>query len=273
MHQSTAIQQFHLPPGLVDHQQARGISLRVVERPDGPWFVARDVCAVLGLADAYSSLRTLDEDERGEHTMPSPSGQQKYNIVNESGFYSLVLRSRRPEARAFRRWVTGEVLPAIRKTGRYLPERELTRRELITLALQAEDRADAAEAETLKLGQAAIELGDTVRELRPKGEAFDTYLDAKGLKPIAVVAQQLGTGQNRLFAFLRKHRVLIGIAGARWNTPYQDRVDEGWFEVKAETWQYKPGTADEETRTTWTTLVTPKGEAGIERLIRRHGKP
>lgn len=86
---------------------------------DEPWFVASDVCAVLDYRDAFNAVRILDADEKGTHNMSTPGGEQRVTIISESGLYALVLRSRKPEARQFRKWVTAEVLPAIRKTGRY----------------------------------------------------------------------------------------------------------------------------------------------------------
>lgn len=93
--------------------------VRVVMVNDTPWFVASDVCTVLGIVHAASSIRMLDDDEKGVHSMHTLGGDQSVSIISESGLYALVLRSRKPEARQFRKWVTAEVLPAIRKTGRY----------------------------------------------------------------------------------------------------------------------------------------------------------
>jgi len=88
------------------------------------WFVAADVRRVLGLRDATSAIRHLDEDEKGPHIVRTPGGDQELSIISESGLYALILRSRKPEARAFRKWVTAEVLPAIRRHGFYaLPDR------------------------------------------------------------------------------------------------------------------------------------------------------
>ena len=93
-------------------------AVRVVDVNGEPWFVARDVCDCLEL-DLASGARGLDDDEKGLHTMQTPGGQQEMSIVSEAGLYSLILRSRKPEAKAFKRWITHEVLPAIRKTGGY----------------------------------------------------------------------------------------------------------------------------------------------------------
>lgn len=91
--------------------------VRVIERNGEPWFVAADVCNALEID--RTQTRRLDDDEKGVYSMQTPGGAQMMNIVNESGLYALVLGSRKPEAKAFKRWVTHEVLPAIRRTGRY----------------------------------------------------------------------------------------------------------------------------------------------------------
>lgn len=98
-----------------------GQPVRIVMQKAEPWFVAKDVCAVLEVGDVSSALRRLDEDEKGTDTILTPGGQQEMSIVSEAGLYSLILRSRKPEAREFKRWITHEVLPSIRKTGSYTP--------------------------------------------------------------------------------------------------------------------------------------------------------
>lgn len=94
-------------------------AVRVVLRDDDPWFVAADVCAALGISRTDDGVSRLDDDEKGTASIRTPGGAQEMTVVNESGLYSLVLGSRKPEAKPFKRWVTGEVLPAIRKSGRY----------------------------------------------------------------------------------------------------------------------------------------------------------
>lgn len=94
--------------------------VRIVERDGNPWFVANDVCKILALANPRSSMALLDPDEKGVHTVDTPSGEQEMTVVSEAGLYSLILRSRKAEAKTFKRWVTHEVLPSIRKTGAYV---------------------------------------------------------------------------------------------------------------------------------------------------------
>jgi prophage antirepressor-like protein len=96
---------------------AQGV--RVVGEPHVPWFVAKDVCAALEIERTDSAIRGLEDDEKGAHIVSTLGGPQEMSTVNESGLYALIFRSRKPSARIFRRWVTNEVLPAIRKTGGY----------------------------------------------------------------------------------------------------------------------------------------------------------
>ncbi len=84
-----------------------------------PWFVAADVCAALELPETHKAIARLDDDEKGRNSIPTPGGNQEMSVVNESGLFNLVLGSRKPEAKRFKRWVTHEVLPSIRKTGSY----------------------------------------------------------------------------------------------------------------------------------------------------------
>ena len=85
-----------------------------------PWFVAADVCAALELPETHKAIARLDDDEKGRNSIPTPGGQQEMSVVNESGLYNLVLGSRKSEAKRFKRWITHEVLPSIRKTGSYV---------------------------------------------------------------------------------------------------------------------------------------------------------
>lgn len=94
--------------------------LRTVMIDGEPWFAAIDICAALGIDNNRNATARLDDDEKGVHSMDTPSGPQEITIVNESGLYSLILGSRKPEAKKFKKWVTAEVLPAIRRTGRYV---------------------------------------------------------------------------------------------------------------------------------------------------------
>lgn len=139
--------------------------VRIVEKGGEPWFVAKDVCDILALGNPRSSIALLDEDERGVHSMDTPSGKQEMGIISETGLYSLILRSRKTEAKAFKRWVTHEVLPSIRKTGAYLSpgmSNEQVKALVATLEeemyrrIQAENRLAKLEAHAEELARSAI---------------------------------------------------------------------------------------------------------------------
>lgn len=95
-------------------------AVRVIEIDGEPWFVAADVARILEYRDAFNATRILDDDEKDTHLMSTPSGNQEMSVINESGLYHLIILSRKPEAKKFRKWVTAEVLPSIRKTGMYV---------------------------------------------------------------------------------------------------------------------------------------------------------
>ncbi|MCI8921018.1 MAG: helix-turn-helix domain-containing protein [Acutalibacter sp.] len=106
--------------------------IRVIDRDGEPWFVAADVCKALELGNSRQAIARLDDDEKGVISIDTPGGPQEMSIINEPGLYTLVLGSRKPEAKAFKRWITHEVLPAIRQTGSY---------SLVTLDTNTNQRA------------------------------------------------------------------------------------------------------------------------------------
>ena len=93
--------------------------IRIVMKDGEPWWVAKDVCDVLEHSNSRMALEALDEDEKGVSKVYTPGGEQDMSVINESGIYTLIMRSNKPEAKRFRKWVTSEVLPTIRKTGSY----------------------------------------------------------------------------------------------------------------------------------------------------------
>jgi anti-repressor protein len=181
-----------------------GQSVRTMTIDGEPWFVASDVCAVLDISRPQDSVRYLDDDERGRCSVDTPSGQQHMLTVSEAGLYSLILRSRKPDAKAFKRWVTHEVLPAIRKTGGYgqpaVSTASLGRRELAQMVIEEADRADQAEKR--------------VAELEPAAEAWDELASAKGdfsLREASLILDRvpgIDTGQNLLMRYLRDEQMV-----------------------------------------------------------------
>lgn len=199
-------------------------SVRVVRDEGGePWFVAKDVCDVLGIATNHlrESGRGLDNDEVS--TLPNWEGKGAAPlIVSEAGLYSLVLRSRKPEARAFKRWVTHEVLPSIRRHGAYMTpemaERMLNDPDVMIMTLEA------LKAERAKVA-ALVE--DNARML-PKTTAWDAMVESDGTMSVTKAARSLaaidpGISRKRLFALLRAD----GIFCKRDCTPTRDAIDRG----------------------------------------------
>lgn len=176
------------------------------------WWVAKDVCEILGIGNVGDVLSALDEDEKGSiDIVDGTPGSPKRGIVNEPGLYSLILRSRKPEAREFKRWVTHHVLPSIRKSG-YYSVAHIGRAQLAQMVLEAEADLDRARSQ--------------VALLAPKAESFDRFMDGSNVQTMAKVAKSLGTGRNKLFIFLRSRGILM-----RNNLPYQSYIDRGYFTV------------------------------------------
>ena len=179
-------------------------TVRAIRDENGePMFVAKDVCAVLELKNPRSTLALLDEDEKGVHIVDTPGGEQQMTIVTEPGFYKLVLSSRKPEAKAFKRWVTHEVLPALRREGAYEVPREEPLDVVIARGMVAankkiqllEDRNDA--------------LRKQAEELRPKAAFFDRCMESDALISVRDAAKMLKSfdrdmGEKRLRDLLRE---------------------------------------------------------------------
>lgn len=142
-----------------------------VELVDGePWFVAKDVCDALGIENNRNATARLDEDEKGASIVRTPSGEQQMNIVNESGLYNLIFQSRKPEAKKFRKWVTGEVLPSIRKTGKYEAAMTSQHTEPGAVVRQRRSRSELVNADLLNL---LWLIGESLRQ----GEIRDVALE------------------------------------------------------------------------------------------------
>lgn len=221
-----------------------------------PWFVATDLGDTIGLANVASSVAALDDDEKGIHTMDTLGGEQQKLIVSEAGLYSLILRSRKPEAKAFKRWVTHEVLPSIRKRGGYLTpeatEKALTDPDFI-IRLATELKAERAKRAEIEAQQQAD---------RPKVLFADAVAASQTsilIGDLAKILRQNGVdmGQKRLFEALRNDGYLISRKGSDWNSPTQRAMEMGIFEVKETAITHSDG----HVTISKTTKVTGKGQA------------
>lgn len=176
--------------------------IRVVRDENGePWFVAKDVLDILDLDK--TALRKLDEDEKGVDSIHTPGGEQQMTTVTEPGFYKLVMRSRKPEAKAFQRWVTHEVLPALRREGGYMVARaDETPEELMARALKA------ADATLARVRDENARLTRRNQVLEPKAAFFDSVMESDGLISVRAAAKVLKSydremGERRLRQMLR----------------------------------------------------------------------
>lgn len=221
--------------------------IRTVTIDGEPWMVGKDVAEILGYAEPRSAVsKKVDMEDKGVAKMETPSGTQEMTVINESGLYSLVLSSKLPNAKKFKRWVTSEVLPSIRKTGSYgvVPKGK----ELLALAvLEAQKTIEEQTAQ--------------IEDMKPKAlfaEAVAASGDVILIGELAKILKQNGCamGQNRLFAWLRKNGYLISRQGQGHNMPTQKAMDLQVFRIKERTINNPDGSV----RITKTVLVTGKGQ-------------
>ena len=231
-----------------------GKSIRTMEFNGQPWFVAIDVCNVLEIANSRDAVARLDEDEK--NTVGLTDGNKRGNpntaIVSESGLYSLILSSRKPEAKQFKRWITHEVIPSIRKTGGYIAGQEtLSPEELMAKALLvAKQTLAERDARINELSTANSELTVQNQILLPRAQYFDELVDRNLLTNFRETAKELGIAPKRFVNWLVEQKYLYRDKKGKL-LPYEGK-NTGLFEIKE---QYNP-------KTEWSgvqTLVTPKG--------------
>lgn len=231
-----------------------GKSIRTMEFNGQPWFVAIDVCNVLEIANSRDAVARLDEDEK--NTVGLTDGNKRGNpntaIVSESGLYSLILGSRKPEAKQFKRWITHEVIPSIRKTGGYIAGQEtLSPEELMAKALLvAKQTLAERDARINELSCANSELTVQNQILLPRAQYFDELVDRNLLTNFRETAKELGIAPKRFVNWLVEQKYLYRDKKGKL-LPYEGK-NTGLFEIKE---QYNP-------KTEWSgvqTLVTPKG--------------
>lgn len=232
-------------------------AIRATHDEDGePCFVASDIAKALGYRDAEKMTRRLDDDEKGTRSVGTPGGEQQMTVITEAGMYSAILGSKVEGAKRFKRWVTHEVLPALRRDGGYMVARdetpEQTMARAVLLAQQTIDRKDRR-----------------IAELEPKALFADAVSASDGTCLVGELAKMMTQagfpiGQNRLFALLRKDGYL-GKGGSNRNVPLQRYVEMGLFKIKETAITH----ADGHVTISRTTKVTGKGQRYfIERYCR-----
>lgn len=230
--------------------------IRTITKDNEPWFIANDVCKCLEIGNTSQALARLDDDERNTIILNEGIGNPNKSIVNEYGLYNLILASRKKEAKKFKRWITHEVLPAIRKDGGYISvnkgdtEDDILARAMII----ANKRIESLKLESKKKDQ-------IIGEQKPKvlfANTVATSKDSVLVGGLAKILKQNGVdiGANRLFEWLRQEGFLCKSKGENWNAPTQRSMEQGLFEIKVRTINNPDGS----TKITRTPKVTGKGQ-------------
>lgn len=230
-----------------------GNEVRTVQRNGEPWFVLKDVCAILGIGNNRMASDRLDTDEKGVSQIDTLGGKQEMTVINESGLYNVILRSDKPEAKPFRKWVTSEVLPSIRRTGGYIAGQEnLTPEELMAKALMVAQK-------TLAEREARIaDLTVQNQIMQPKASYFDELVERGTLTNFRETAKQLCIPPKRFVAFLMEKKYVYRDKRGKL-LPYEAKND-GLFELKE---SYNDKTQWSGTQT----LITPKGRETFRLLM------
>lgn len=231
-----------------------GSRIRTLTIDEEPYFVGKDVAVVLGYSNPRKALIDhVDADDKGVTKCDTLGGKQDLTVINESGLYSLILGSKLPEAKRFKRWVTSEVLPSLRRNGMYAMDELLDNPDLAINALQKLKEEREARRQ--------LELQNA--QMKPKAlfaEAVETSSTSILIGDMAKLLRQNGVevGQRRLFDWLRTNGWLMKTGESR-NMPTQKAMEKGYFEIKERTIQNPDGSV----RITKTTKVTGKGQVWL----------
>ena len=211
-----------------------------------PWFVAADVCKALELGNPSMTVERLDDDEKGISTIDTLGGKQRMAIINEPGLYSLVITSRKPEAKAFKRWITHEVIPAIRKYGGYMTK------SLLEQVLENPNLIYEFARRMLAEQQKNERLKQELDRAKPKADYYDAFIHPESCTNIRATAKELKVPEKMFTAFLIRKRYLYR-APSGGLMPYAKAADDGLFFVK----DYIAVNGHQGVYT----LVTPKGKS------------
>nr|DAP90762.1 MAG TPA: hypothetical protein [Caudoviricetes sp.] len=236
-----------------------GKEVRTIQKDGEPWWVLKDVCGILGISKYRDTASRLDEDERGSVRVDTPGGEQEMTVVNESGLYNVILRSDKPEAKPFRKWVTSEVLPSIRKHGAYMTPETLEQAILnpdmmIKLCTALKDEQDKNKA--LQAVNSSLTVDNQI--MKPKADYFDELVDRNLLTNFRETAKQLQVKEKEFIRFLLEKKFIYRDKRGKIQ-PYADK-NNGLFEVK-EFSNEKTGFASTQT------LITPKGRETFRLLF------
>lgn len=236
----------------------------LIDSEHNPFFIARDVCSILEVNNVSQAISRLDVDEKGIILNDTLGGMQEVSIINESGLYSLVLSSRKQEAKAFKKWITSEVLPAIRKHGAYMTEKTLQKTLtdpdfIIQLATQLK-----TEREEKARFQQVAELQERELKLQaPKAKYYDEVLTSKTSHSTTLIAKELGMTAQKLNKILKDNGVQY-YQGGVW-VLYAKYQDKGFTTTRTSLYTDNQGVEHTSMLTVW----TEKGREFIHSLIKQ----
>ncbi|MDU3212137.1 phage antirepressor [Anaerococcus sp.] len=223
-----------------------------------PWFVASDVCKSLEIKNTTDALKRLDEDEKSRFNLGLSGGAT--NVVNEYGLYNLVLASRKKETKPFRRWITHEVIPAIRKDGGYmLVDKNNSEEEIMAKAVLIAQKS----MERLKLENKQKD--QIIGELKPKADYVDKILQNKSLIKVSAIAKDYGMSAQEMNKLLHELRIQYN-QGGQWLL-YAKIQDKGYTSSETHSYQKKDGTTDVRLLTKW----TQKGRIFLYDELKKNG--
>lgn len=231
---------------LVTFENAAFGKIRTLTIDGEPWFVAADVCKALELGNPSMTVERLDADEKGISSIDTLGGKQRMTIINEPGLYSVILCSRKPEAKAFKRWITHEVIPAIRKYGGYMTK------SLLEQVLENPNLIYEFARRMLAEQQKNERLKQELDRAKPKADYYDAFIHPESCTNIRATAKELKVPEKMFTAFLIRKRYLYR-APSGGLMPYAKAADDGLFFVK----DYIAVNGHQGVYT----LVTPKGKA------------
>lgn len=236
--------------------------VRTVLKDNEPWFVATDVCRALEIGNPSQTTSRLDEDEKDIISNDTLGGKQTMLIINEPGLYSLVLGSRKPEARAFKRWITHEVVPTIRRHGMYATNELLDNPDLL---IEAATRIKVQREKIAALETTVAVQSQQLAEAAPKVSYYDLILNCKDLISISKIAKDYGMSAIKMNETLRE----LGIQFRQGNVwlLYQKYAAQGYTSTKTHEYIGSDGTNHARTATYW----TQKGRVWLYNKLKENG--
>ena len=234
--------------------------IRAIQKDGEPWFVLKDVCYVLGISKYRDTAERLDPDERGPVRVDTPGGKQEMTCISESGLYNVILRSDKPEAKPFRKWVTSEVLPTIRKTGMYLSP-TIDSAMLYRVAHELEKK----EQEVLALTAENEQQRQVIQDYEPKIQYLDTILESPSALATTQIAADYGISAYRLNHILHDEGIQHNVNG-QWIL-YRKHMGMGYTKSKTISFTRSDGRQDTRMQTQW----TQKGRLMIHEILSKRG--